>query len=274
MKTRTKIICTSLFFPLLIPYAARAGVSVAGGLSHEKKSNPGPGVTYKGSILIRNTGDEPQEVKVYQTDYLFFFDGRNIYGQPGKDPRSNANWLIFNPHRTIIPPNGTATVNYTAKVPDDPNLVGTYWSMLMVEGIPKSSPESSEAEKGKTKLGITQIMRYGIQMITHIGETGERKLKFLNTKLLKEAERRVLQVDLENIGQRWLRLSLWVELYDESGRYIGKFDGGRKRLYPGTSVRHKVDLSSVPKGDYKAMVVADCGGDYIFGANYNLKFEK
>ena len=89
-----------------------------------------------------------------------------------------------------------------------------------------------------------------------------------------DTEKRVLQVDLENIGQRWLRLSLWVELYDESGRYIGKFDGQRKRTYPGTSVRCKVDLSNIPKGTYKALVVADCGGDYIFGANYNLKFEK
>jgi len=30
----------------------------------------------------------------------------------------------------------------------------------------------------------------------------------------------------------------------------------------------------VPEGDYKALVVADGGGDYIFGANYTLKFEK
>jgi len=209
MKTRTTIICTALFFSLLIPYAARAGVSVVGGLSRKKQAKIGE--TYKGLILIRNTGDEPQEVRVYQTDYLFFFDGRDIYGQPGKDPRSNAGWLTFNPHRTTIPPNGTATVNYTVKVPNDPNrphdpnlpddpnlpndpnLVGTYWSMLMVEGIPESSPLSSQPEEGKAKVGITQVTRYGIQMVTHIGDTGESKLEFLNTKLLREAERRVLR---------------------------------------------------------------------------------
>ena len=83
-----------------------------------------------------------------------------------------------------------------------------------------------------------------------------------------------MQVDIENTGQRWLRPYLWAELYDDTGRYIGRFENGRKRIYPGTSVRYKVDLSDVPKGIYKALVVADCGGDYVFGAERTLKFEK
>ena len=268
----TKIVYLALFFCFSILSTAKAGVSIIGGLSHEKMAKPGE--TYKGSVLIKNNSAEPEEVKVYQTDYQFCFDGSNNYGPPGKSERSNANWIGLNPHRLIIQPGDVLTVNYTTKVPDDPNLVGTYWSMLMVEGIPKSSPESSQAEKGKTKIGITQIMRYGVQMITNIGDTGERKLKFLETKLLRKAEGRFLQVDIENTGQRGLRSSLWVDLYDKGGGYVGKFDGGGKRIYPGTSVRYKVDLAGVPEGTYKALVVADCGGDDIFGANYDFKFEK
>jgi hypothetical protein len=268
----TKIVYLALLSCFSILSTTKAGVSIIGGLSHEKKARPGE--IYKGAVLVKNNSTEPEEVKVYQTDYQFFFDGNNNYGPPGKSERSNANWLSFNPHRLTIPPDDVLTVNYTTKVPDDPNLVGTYWSMLMIEGVPKSSQESSQAEKGKAKIGITQIVRYGIQMITNIGDTGERNLKFLQTKLLREAEGRFLQVDIENTGQRWLRSSLWVELYDESGGYIGKFDGGGKHTYPGTSVRYKVDLTGVPQGAYKALVVADCGGDDIFGANYDFKFEK
>lgn len=272
MKRTTKIVCLALVFCFLIASTVKAGLSIIGGLSHQKTAKLGE--IYKGSILIKNNSAEPGEAKVYQTDYTFCFDGSNNYGPPGKLERSNANWLAFNPHRLIIPPGEVLTVNYTVKVPDNPNLVGTYWSMLMVEDIPKTSPESSQPEKGKTKIGITQVMRYGVQMITNIGDTGERNLKFLQTKLLKEAEKRILQVDIENIGQSLLKSSLWAELYDESGRYIGRFDGGRKHLYPGTSVRYKVDLTDTPEGTYKALVVADCGGDDIFGANYNFKFEK
>lgn len=271
MKAKTAI-CMALVSCLLMHSATDAGVSIVGGLTHQKKAEPGE--TYKGSIIINNTNDQPQEVKIYQTDYCFRFDGTNDYGLPGKLERSNADWLSFSPRRLIILPKETAKVNYTIKVPNDLNLVGTYWSMIMVEGIPKGSRESSQPEKDKTKVGITQIMRYAIQMITHIGNSGERRLKFLETKLLREKEKRFLQVDMENIGQRWLRPFLWAELYDENGRYIGRFEGRRKRIYPGTSVRYTVDLTNVPEGTYKALVVADSGGDYIFGANYTLKFEK
>ena len=104
-------------------------------------------------------------------------------------------------------------------------------------------------------------------MITNISNTGTRKLKFLTTKLLKEnAEKRILQLDIENIGERLLRPLLWTELYDEKGNYVGRFEGGQLRTYPGTSVRFGFDLSHMPKGIYKVLIVADCGGDDLFGA--------
>jgi hypothetical protein len=271
MNKRTKILCLALVFCLSIASATKAGVSIIGSLTHQKKAKLGE--TYEGSIILINKDVQPQEVKIYQTDYLCYFNGTNDYGAPGKLKRSNATWLSFSPQRIIIPSKSTATVNYTVKVPNDPNLVGTYWSMLMVEEIPKSSPESSQAEQVQSQVAITQIIRYGIQMITDIGDTGEQNLKFVETKLLRENEKRLLRVDIENTGQKWLRPYLWVELYDESGKHIGRFETDRNRIYPGASVRYKIDLSDVPQGSYQALVVADCGGDCIFGANYTLKFE-
>ena len=255
---------------LLMATQVKAGVGV-GELSHEKNAQIDE--TYQGTIFISNNDNEPQEVKIYQTDYLFFSDGTNIYGEPGKDPRSNANWITFSPKRLTIPPKETSTVNYTVNVPDDKSLVGTYWSMLMVEGISKSSPETIKEEEDKVKLGIRTVIRYGIQMVTHIGNTGSRKLKFTGAKLLtEEGGGRTLQIYLENTGERWLVPLLWVEIYDEQGNYIGSFEGSEMRIYPGTSVRHKIDLSSLPGGKYKALVVADNGDEYVFGTQYTLKF--
>jgi hypothetical protein len=270
MRGKISIIFTALFCCLLIPYGTEGGTSIVGGLTHERVANADE--TYQGVILLRNSGDEPQEVKLYQTDYLFFFDGRNIYGQPGNAPRSNANWITFSPHRLVIPPQGTSEVHYTVGVPDEENSAGTYWSMIMVEEISKNSPEASKSEKGALMVG--QVIRYGIQMVTHIGNSGTSKLNFLNTRLLKDGEKRILQVDVENIGERWLRSLLWVELFNEEGNFIGRFEGRKLRIYPGTSVRYRVNLSEVPRGEYKTLVVADCGGDNLFGATYTSKFEK
>jgi hypothetical protein len=270
MKSKIGIVFLVLFSCLRIPCKAEAKVVIVGGLTHERTVKVGE--TYRGVIFVRNTDEEAQEAKLYQTDYQFFFDGRSIYDDPGNTPRSNADWIVFSPKRLTIPPQEEVAVNYTIKVPDDKSLVGTYWSMLMVEGISKGSLEASVLGKGA--LGIRQVVRYGIQMVTHIGGSGLGKLEFLDIKLLKEGDRKLLKIDIENIGERWLKPLLWVELYTQQGILVGRFEGGRLRIYPGTSVRYEVDLSEVLKGEYKALVVADCSGDDLFGASYTLKFER
>jgi hypothetical protein len=140
----------------------------------------------------------------------------------------------------------------------------------MVEGIPEDSPESSTGGGEKVSMGVRQVFRYAVQVVTHIGDTGKRNLKFISTKLVKKGVKRLFELAAENTGERWLRSAIWVELYDETGNYFGKFEGERLRLYPGTSVRYTIDLSSVPNNTYQAMVVIDCGGSDIFGAKFKL----
>jgi hypothetical protein len=263
MNAKRRMILTVLFFCFLIPCVAMAEVTIPGGLTKEREARIGE--EYHGVIVIQNSSDERQEVKAYQTDYLFFHDGKNIYGEPGKLGRSNANWITFSPERFIIPPKDSYTLKYTVKVPDNEALVGTYWSVIMVEGV---APVSSDTIRNG--IGVRQVMRYGIQMVTHIGNTGERKIKFLNTQLLRVQEKRILQIDVENIGERWLRPVLWTELFDEEGGQKGKFDGRKIRIYPGTSARIRVDLSEVPDGKFMALVVADNGDEYIFAAQLTL----
>lgn len=271
MRLKTRAVLVGLLLGLMMPLVSFAGVSVTSGLTYEKTAAAGE--TYQGTIQLRNPGDTPQEVKVYQTDYLFFSDGTNIYGDPGTDPRSNADWVTFSPQRFFIPPKGSSQVHYTIKVPDNEALAGTFWSMMMIEAISSASPEALKKEKDKITFGISQVIRYGAQMITHIGDSGDRKIKFLNTSLLKDHQQRIFRIDLENTGERLLRASLWVDLYDQNGLSVGKFEGGKMGIYPTTSGRFGIDVSQVPPGEYKTLVVADCGDDDLFGATYNLKFE-
>ena len=95
----------------------------------------------------------------------------------------------------------------------------------------------------------------------------------MDTKLLpNENGKRILQVDVENTGELWIRPEVYVELFDDKGVSKGKFPGVRYRLYPGTSIRQMIDLSSVGSGTYKAIVVVDAGGEDVYGAEYTLKF--
>ena len=248
-----------------------AWVSISSGLTYENHTRPGD--TYNGVIQIVNSRDQIQTLKLYQTDYRFFSDGRNLYDEPGTTDRSNAGWITFSPKRLTIPPNAVGEVPYTVRVPDDSTLVGTYWSMIMVEPIVEDSPEDPRRAADDSAIRVRQVIRYGLQMISHVGEHGEGQIEFHAPKLLKDERGRFLQVDVKNVGQLSLTPTLWTELYDQEGSYVGKYDGGRLRTFPGTSARFKIDLSTLAHGTYKAMVVGDCGGDDIFGARYTLKLE-
>jgi len=69
-----------------------------------------------------------------------------------------------------------------------------------------------------------------------------------------------------------MRPDVYVELFSEQGVSVGKFPGVKYRTYPGTSVRQSIDISSVAKGTYKALIVVDAGGDDVFGVQYTIKF--
>ncbi len=282
---KKKILCFFLFFVVLVDLSF-AGVLVMGELTRERTLQPGE--TFEGTINLKNTGETSCRVDVYQADYLFYADGSNIYGEPGSAVRSNANWLSVAPNRLSIPPNEMASVYYTVRVPqiqelasaynnfqvlESPDLIGTYWSMVMVEPMPQTGPESIEDETRNAKMGIQTKIRYGIQMVTNIGDTGARRIKFSDKKLINQDGRIFLQMDIENIGERWLSPTVWVEIYDNHGAKVGRFESSKKRIYPGCSVRHKVDLTNVPKGKYKALVVADNGDEYVFGAKYDFGIE-
>lgn len=263
------IIVVGLLISLGTGSGGAAEVSVIGGLTREVTLDPG-GRT-EGRIILRNAGDEPQEVKVYQTDYRFWADGRNEYGEPGGVPRSNARWITHSPQQLTIPPRATESVYYTIQAPAQEGLCGTYWSMLMVEPIAAETLEPPQPEEDRVTIGIRTVMRYAIQMVTHIGDTGVRELKFADKQLIVEGEKRALRLDLENTGERWLVPRVWVELYDEQGTSLGRFEGGQFRIYPGCSVRYQIDLSEVPPGKYRALIVADNGDEYVFGAQYDLE---
>ena len=140
----------------------------------------------------------------------------------------------------------------------------------MVEGIAPESLESSKTAKKEAAVTVSQVIRYALQLITHIGDTGKRNLKFSGSKLVIEKEKKVLAVDVENSGDYMLRAVLSVELYDEKGILVGKYPGDKFRLYPGTSKKFKTDLSAAPNKKYKALVIVDCGGNNVFGVNMSL----
>ena len=266
---RNPILAAAAALLLSTALPAAADVSVINGLTHEKNAKSGE--TYESTVILKNVAAVPAEIRLYQTDYSFTADGRKFYDAPGTGPRSNAGWIVLGQKRIILPPLGQTEVKYIVRVPGQTGLAGTYWSMIMVEEQPKAAAEAASA-KEKIRFGVRQVMRSGIQIVTHLGETGVRKIQFLKTDLIRSGNTKSLTIDVLNTGERWLRPFLSADLVNEKGVSLGRFDGGRWRLFPGTSVRYTIDFGSIPDGRYKALIVLDNKDESVFGAQYTLDF--
>jgi hypothetical protein len=254
----------------LVSVARAAEISVVGDLAREWTLQPG--AQAEDTIRVRNNTDRAQAVKIYQTDYLFRADGTNTYGEPGSAPRSNCPWVTFAPREFEIPPRETARLQCIIKAPRDDKLAGTYWSMLMVEPV-AASTDFVRPEDGKPVIAVKTVVRYGVQMVVNIGDSGRRDLRFLDKRLIADGDRVALRLDVENTGERGLRPTVWAELYNKDGVSAGRFGGQRLRIYPGCSARFDIDISAVPKGQYSALIVADNLDESVFGAQCKLRIE-
>ncbi|PIQ61910.1 MAG: hypothetical protein COV99_08170 [Bacteroidetes bacterium CG12_big_fil_rev_8_21_14_0_65_60_17] len=266
----TRLVLPTLLLALCGTSVAEAQISVRSQLSHDQVAEPG--TTYHGTISVRNDSNVMEEIRIYQTDYSFHFDGSNFFGAPGALARSNARWIDLGLSSTSVPPLQTVSIPYAVHVPDSDTLSGSWWSMIMVEGIPVDSPESrTNADSTKAEFGIRQITRYGIQVATHITGTGSSLLNIMESTLVKNEQGHAqLDVSIVNNGNRLAQPDIWIELYDAMGNPVGKRDGFKNRIYPGTSVKQKIVLGSLPQGEYKALVIMDAGMNEVFGAEYTL----
>jgi hypothetical protein len=254
---------------IVAPAAARAQIAVLSSTVEEKTAAPGE--KYTGSIIVSNPTATAQVARIYQTDYRFAADGTAHYDEPGTTKRSNASWITPQASRVMIPPNSQVAVPYSVAVPVGDTLRGTYWSLIMVEGA--SAEPAANGSDAKPAVAIGAVMRYAIQLATHIRNSGTRTVQFSTPAPGKAANgTAVLDVDMTDTGERAFRPTLWVEVYDANGALKAKAKQTRGLLYPGTSLHQHFDLGSLPSGTYKAVIFADTGEDSVFATQYTITY--
>lgn len=262
-----KLILLTFSFFLLSSLTLLASVEVIGSLKQVYNTNPGDVV--KGQIKIQNNDATDQEVRIYQTDFLFNYQEQTFYDAPGGNSRSNAGWIQYSPKTVILKSKESRNVEYEITVPKSDSINGTYWSVIMVEGVDPIDPNQ------KGDLSIRTATRYAVQVVNEINNKGTGKLKFLEPTLIKaeEGKKLYLAIDLVNEGQHYIAPEVSIELYDQEGNLTKKITAPKRGLYPTTSARFKLDLEGLPsKKTYTAMIVAAGSDDDVFGLEYTLYF--
>jgi hypothetical protein len=250
--------------------SSQAQITVRGRLAHDLEAVPGQ--TVSGQVIVDNETDGPQQARVYLRDYLFFADGTNAYDPPGTMARSNAPWVQFSPENLTIPAGASATVSYSIAIPDSATA-GSWWSMLMVESVDPNSAESTVGEESEqeSELGFRQVTRYGVQLAAHVREGALRDVAFDRIQLVADDDGHTwFHADVINTGTIMLHPEVYMRVFAADGSEYGPMEGVQYRLYPGTSVQQRIDLSDLEPGTYQALLIVDDGDDAVFGGQYEL----
>lgn len=268
LRATTQSFVLSTFAVIVAAAPSSAQISVLSSTVEERVAATGD--AYAGRITIQNTGSSAETVRLYQTDYQFSADGTSNFDAAGKQARSNAAWISLQSPQVTVLPGGTVTVPYTVNVPTADTLRGSFWSVIMVEGATK--PAAVATNRAKVEVGLGTVVRYAVQVATHIGESGSRSVKFTKAGVVAGDTSSAIELDVNDTGERAYRPVLRVELYDAAGALRGQAKQARGLLYPGSSLRQHFDFGKLPAGTYKAVIFADTGEDTVYASQYTVRF--
>ena len=251
----TFVIISILATPLV------ASITVVSNLSHSEITQIGS--SYSGTIDVANAGDRNERVQLTQNDYLYTADGNNYFNNPGTDPRSNAPWVTLLQDDIIIAPGKIAKIPFTVQIPPNSSLIGTYWSIVFVQSITDSLLNPDKPDDGT--IGVQMNLRYGVQLISHIGETGNKMIEIGNIEKSDKDGVKSISFDSINIGERSISTAIYAQVYSNEGKYLGRYEGKRKGTLPGCSINTSIDFPTLENGKYRMQIIADGGGNNVFG---------
>jgi hypothetical protein len=254
------LICFSI---CLLPFYSIAAIEVEGSLRHVHEGIRGD--VYRGEIKLHNSDEINHEVKIYQTDLQYNFKDFTFYEEPVSHNRSNAKWIQFSPKTVIIKGHETIYVQYEVTIPKSDSIKGTYWSVLMIEGVIPIDPNKPG------QLNISTVTRYAVQIVTEIADRGVDDLKILEPSLITEGDQVFLAIDIENTGGNYISPDVSIELFDDAGKSVKTINAPKKGLFPTTSARFRFSLEGIEGNkNYQVVIIAAGQDKSVFGLEYTL----
>jgi len=251
-------------------FIGKANIVINNGLTHSFDSKPGS--TIKGNIEVQNIGESERRIIIYKEDLLRACDGKELKVDSLSHDRSSISWMTLGEFEKVLEPNEKFIIPYEMVVPENPELNGSYWNMILVE-----MAEAIDKTKDHRGISVSTKMRYGIQVITDIKSSGEEESKvsgeeiqFTDFKLIKEDSINVVQVQLMNKSIFRVNVNLLLSLFSEDGEEVKSIELNPKKIYPNSCSNFDLYMEGVEPGLYSAQIIADYGVD---GFGIDLEIE-
>lgn len=260
-------VTTALFTVLLAlgTQFSSAKVVVLSGLTNTHGTDVGSQIS--GEVQLKNIGDTEERILVYLNDLVQDCHSQASYQPAGTHSRSLGNWIELSTSEKVLAANEEYTLKYNITVPDDQELSGSYWSLIMIE-----IAEPIKEDNLEYGIAMNSKIRYGIQVITDIGSSDAVDLQFSTVRLEKTEEGHVVIATAENLSEYLVTPTVVLELFDNKGGTVVKSEVPFKKVYPGSCKEFEVPIQKIKKGNYDALLVADYGKD-LYGTNLQLELK-
>ncbi|WP_435356570.1 hypothetical protein [Emticicia sp. SJ17W-69] len=251
-----------IFLCLLLNVKSFAGIVILNGLTHQHDVTQGN--TIIGKIKVQNNGKKEARIMIYHQDLKVSCNSQIEYDTINSHTRSLGHWIKSNVEEKLLQSDEIYDITYSVSIPQNLKQLGSYWSVIMIEG---ADPIKEDEEKG---VKIDSKVRYAIQVMVNVGTVESSKINFENIDLTtKDNSVQVLNVKLKNEGIYISKAKLSLEVYDDSGKNLSTFESSLRKIYPNKCNTFEIIINGLPKGKYNGVLIADNGKD-LYGANITL----
>jgi len=260
LKLRVVCICLLGLFALLqMPVVADITASPLG-LDFEVA----PGERQVGSFLVRNTGDEAEEINVTLNDYMRTPTGENQFLPAGTLPQSLEPFVSYAPATFALNPGETQEVQFEIAIPEDET--GSHWVLFLVrESAPIATNELGiEGQTGG--FGFNASVSFGIRVrqLDPTNVQADGRISGVRVQLAQSDEATQVEFMFENTGTTFLQPEGIVEIRDTAGQTVTSMPVDVFRILPGSRRILSVQLEdTLPPGKYVALAVIDFDGDFL-----------
>lgn len=237
-------------------------VVVLNGLTHIHQGDQGKFVM--GEIQVQNIGDKKERVLIYLNDLIQECNASPAYMTIGSHERSSGQWIELNTSEKILTPMEEFTIKYKINIPEEKKIQGSFWSMVMIEIV-----DPIKEDKLETGVTMDSKIRYGIQVITNVGNMEDSEIEFVGVELIEYEDGEVLLATAENAGIFMVTPTVVLELFDENGKQVLKTEVPFKKVYPKSCKSFEVPIEKLDAGNYEALLVADYGKS-LYGTNIQI----
>jgi hypothetical protein len=226
----------------------------------ELNATPGAGLSQKVRVFTQGVG---ANVISELSDMTLNPGGQPVYYPASSLERSAASWVTVSPGGFQLPDRGALDVTVNLKVPNNPKLEGTYWTVVFF----RSAPDA--ASSGQVNLNFAG--RVGLVVYVKVGNG---VLKGVASSLKFDAKNTAFSFLFDNKGNTVLRPSGNITLLDGQGTKVAQIPVGAFPVLPSGYREVKIDLPDTVKlasGSYVAVLTLDFGGAKRVVTDLNFK---